>query len=304
MAVDPQIVALVNRMPELDVEAEAPKDAPKAKGKDAPDGKPKRKPPVTGKLTGPPWADAAAIYDAILAKGVPGVAAVIDMIQAVDDGTDYKARYTLAGLGAYVVRPGKEAARAAVIGALAAALGGDRPKTIQAFLIRQLQFVGDKGAVPALAKCLADADVGRDAVAALVAIRQGAAEALRAALPGAAGPNRLAILQALGVLKDAASLAAMKAAAADPDREIRLAAVWGLSQLADPSAVDVVIKASGADEWERIKAAQACLAMAENLLAAGRKADAVRIYTHLRDTRTDKSEAYLRDLAEKALAAK
>jgi len=38
-------------------------------------------------------------------------------------------------------------------------------------------------------------------------------------------------------------------------------------------------------------------------VAAGKKAEATRIYAHLRDTRGDRSEAYVREAAEKALAA-
>ena len=46
----------------------------------------------------------------------------------------------------------------------------------------------------------------------------------------------------------------------------------------------------------------ACLLLAENLLAAGSRKEAVRIYTHLRDTRTEPAEAYVRDAAARGLA--
>jgi hypothetical protein len=46
-----------------------------------------------------------------------------------------------------------------------------------------------------------------------------------------------------------------------------------------------------------------CLVLAENLTAAGRKADAAKIYTQLRDTRKDPSEKYISELAARALAA-
>jgi hypothetical protein len=44
--------------------------------------------------------------------------------------------------------------------------------------------------------------------------------------------------------------------------------------------------------------------LAERLLAAGKKAESQKIYAHLQKTRSDPSERYIRDAAEKALAAK
>jgi hypothetical protein len=41
--------------------------------------------------------------------------------------------------------------------------------------------------------------------------------------------------------------------------------------------------------------------LAENLVAAKKKKDAARVYAHLRDTRTDAKEKYVREAAEKAL---
>ena len=46
----------------------------------------------------------------------------------------------------------------------------------------------------------------------------------------------------------------------------------------------------------------ACLLLAENLLAAGRKEQAVNLYRRLRDTRTDPAEAHVRAAAGRALA--
>ena len=40
-----------------------------------------------------------------------------------------------------------------------------------------------------------------------------------------------------------------------------------------------------------------------NNLAAEKKKEAVRIYAHLRDTRSDPDERYVREAAEKGLAA-
>jgi len=52
-----------------------------------------------------------------------------------------------------------------------------------------------------------------------------------------------------------------------------------------------------------MEAGKDCLVLAEKLAAAGKKDVAAKIYTHLRNTRTDPSEKYIRDAAEKALSA-
>ena len=49
------------------------------------------------------------------------------------------------------------------------------------------------------------------------------------------------------------------------------------------------------------KATSACFLLAERLLAAGRKTEAARLYTHLRDTRTDPSELHIREAASRRL---
>ncbi len=278
MAEKPDIKKLVDQMPEPD--------------------------PGKGKLTGPKWADAEKVYDPILAGGRDAVLAVIDMLQETDDGKDQKARYALHGLGVYVCRKGNEEHRATVIAALVSRLGGDRPKAIRRFLVRQLQTVGDGRAADALGKLLLDEDLCEPAAQALVAIDPAAAaRQLRRALPEARGKCRLTIVQGLGVVGDAASADALKRAVGDEDRDVRIAAALGLADLGDAGAVETLIKAADAEAgWERIQAAKACLVLAEKLRAAGKKRAAAKLYKHLRDTRTDESEHYLRDAAAKALA--
>ena len=90
----------------------------------------------------------------------------------------------------------------------------------------------------------------------------------------------------------------------DPDREVRIAAGAGLAKLGDAAAADALLKAADAEPgWERVQAAKNCLVLAEKLTAAGKKDAAAKIYGRLRETRTDASEKYIRQAAEKALAA-
>jgi len=123
-------------------------------------------------------------------------------------------------------------------------------------------------------------------------------------LPKAQGKCRLNVVQGLGAVGDNQSTGALKEALNDPDREVRLAAGWGLSRMGDAGSADALIKAADVEPgWERIQAAKHCLVLAEKLLAAGNQDQAAKIYLHLRNTRKDPSEKYIRDAAEKGLGA-
>lgn len=245
-----------------------------------------------GTFTGPSWDEALPILDGVLAAGRDGVLAVIGMLKEIDDGSDYKARYVLHALSQYAGRPGKEAARAIVADALAAKPNG--------YCARQLQVCGTKAQAPALGKMLADPELCEYAAQALLAIREGAVEEFRKALPDLKGAPRLTVLQALGVLADGASADAFKAAIVDADSDVRLAGGWGLARIGE--GVDLVIKAADVNPgYERIKATSNALLLAERLLAAGKKSEAAKIYAHLKNTRTDTSEAYLKDIASDGL---
>lgn len=252
-----------------------------------------------GTFTAPPWEEAAAICDAVLKAD--GVGAVIDLLKPVDDGQDYKARYLLHVLAQYLGRPGKEEARARYSTVLAERLTGGAPASVRGYLARQLQVVGGAEALPGLGKALLDPEIFEYAVQALLAVGEGAAAELRKALPALKGPPRLAVLQALGALKDVESVGAFRQAAAEP--ETRALAVWALARLGDAESVDLVLKAADVEPgYERIKNTSAALLLAETLLAGGKKAEAARIYRHLDATRTEPSEAYVRELAAEGLA--
>ncbi|HPD17186.1 MAG TPA: HEAT repeat domain-containing protein [Planctomycetota bacterium] len=226
------------------------------------------------------------------------------LVEPVTKNEEAKPHYALHALALHVCKLEDKAARKEFANTLAAQLGGNRPKPVQAYLCQEIGTAGGKDAAPALGKLLTDDELCDPAARALTAIREGAAEQFRAALPKAAGKCKLTIVQNLGVLADAESVAALKAAAADADAHTRMAAVWALANIGDAGSLDVVLKASDAKPgWERIQNTKSCLLLAERLIAAGKKAEAARLYTHLRDTRTDASEKYVREAAEQGLAA-
>ena len=241
---------------------------------------------------------------AIHAGGRDNVRGLIEMLGEPGSDQDVKPHYALHGLANHTAIVKDETGRRALCEVLCEALSGDHTPYVKGFLCQTLQWFGRRESAAALGKLLTDAQLGDAAAMALVAIKDGAGEQLRAALPTAQGRCRLAIVNGLAALADAGAAEALQQALRDEDREVRIAAGAGLAALGQAGVVDVLIKAADVPPgWERIQATKHCLVLAEKLAAAGKPAEARRIYQHLRDTRKGASEAYIRELADKALAA-
>ena len=240
----------------------------------------------------------------IHAGGARDITGIIDMLVEHGKGDDVKARYALHCLAVHAKKLGQPAQQQ-YVRALAAQLGGARPKNVQRYLIQEIPIAGGKCVIDVLGKLLTDEELCERAAQAVVAIGTGAAEQFRKALPKARGKCYLTVIQNLGVLRDKASVAPLRKAAGHANREVRLVAAWALANIGDADSADVVVKvaAAGVGSWERIEATRACMLLAERLIASGNKAAAVKIYKRLRDTRTDPLDKYVRDLAEKAIAA-
>lgn len=240
----------------------------------------------------------------ILKGGRDNIIGVIDMLVEPGKGDDVKAHYALHCMALHVCKLDNNRPRRRFSRTLASQIGGDRPKEVQKYLVRELQIAGGREVVEALGKLLVDEELCEPAAQALAAIGDGAAEQLRSALPRARGKCRLNIVQNLGVVRDARSVGALKRLVGDEDVEVRIVASWGLANIGDAGSADLLLKvADKSDGWERIQATKDCLLLAEKLIAAGKKSEAVKIYRHLRDTRTEPAERYVVDAAKIGLAA-
>ncbi len=240
--------------------------------------------------------------DQIQKGGRENVLGLIDLLGEPGSAQDVKPHYALHCLGNRLLSTRNEPGRREFSETLAGELTRERSNYVKAFLCQELQWTGGKEAASALGSLLLIEELVEPAVMALVAIRDGAAEQFRKALPQASGKCRLNILQGWGMVTDSASVGPFREALADPDREIRLVAGWGLARLGDGGSAELLLKAADASQgWERIKATRNCLVLAEKLLSVGNKQAAAKIYQHLRDGRTDPSEAYIRDAAVRGL---
>ena len=240
----------------------------------------------------------------ILKGGRDNIIGVIDMLVEPGKGDDVKAHYALHCMALHVCKLDNNRPRRRFSRTLASQIGGDRSKEVQKYLVRELQIAGGKEVVEALGKLLVDEELCEPAAQALATIGEGAAEQLHGALSRVSGKCRLTVLQNLGVVRGVKSVGALKKAVSDEDEAVRIAAVWALANIGDAGSANTLLRAADkADGWERTQATKACLLLAEKLRAAGRKSEAVRIYKHLRDTRTDASERYVCDAAKIGLAA-
>lgn len=240
----------------------------------------------------------------ILKGGRENIIGVIDMLVEPGKGDDVKAHYALHCMALHVCKLDNNRPRRRFSRTLASQLGGDRPKEVQKYLVRELQIAGGREVVEALGKLLVDEELCEPTAQALATIGEGAAEQLHGALSRVSGKCRLTILQNLGVVRDTKSVGALKKAVSDEDEAVRIAAVWALANIGDADSVNELLRSADKSEgWERTQATKACLLLAEKLLAVGKKSEAARIYKHLRDTRTKPAERYVSDAAKTGLAA-
>ncbi len=248
-----------------------------------------------GKHTGPDREMAQKAVDAILQGGKASVTALVDMLKdptppPAKEGEpkkppekveDYKANYLLHAVATYARRPDAEAERKMVTEALAAALEAERPVIVKKHILEELLWLGGEEPVPVLTKLLLDPELYDYAARALEARKLAAP--LRAALPKASGRSRVALLQALGRIRDAEAAPAALADIKSADADLRLAAAEALADIGDAKAVDALLGAAKLDKATayEMTLAEAALRLAQRLADAGNKDAAKRIYTTL-----------------------
>ena len=241
----------------------------------------------------------AAIYKG----GRANVQGLVEMLGEPGTEEDVKPHYALHCVLNHTLIVKDDKARKEFCDVLAAELSGNHSDYVKSFLCQTLQWAGRREAVPALGKLLTNEALCDPAAMALVAIKDGAADELRKAVPNVEGKCRLAVIDALAALADPKSGSPLKDALDDEDREVRIAAGAGLAKIGDSSSADLLIKAANVEPgWERIQATKNCMVLAEKLAAAGKQSESQKIYKYLRDTRKDASEKYIRDAAHAALA--
>lgn len=246
---------------------------------------------------------------AIHAGGAENVRGLIDMLGQPGIADDVKPRFALHCLTNHTLIVRDEAGRKALSETLAAELGGSRPASIQATLCEELGWAGHEEAIQPLGKLLTNEELCAPAAMALISIRKGTAAAFRAAWPQAKGKCRMQVIHGLAMLADPESKDIFKEALTDEDREVRLAAMFGLAKVGDAAVGDLLLKRVAETKgWERTQAAKNCLVLAERLAAEGKKSEgqrdaAKKLYERLAELHKGEHESHVREAVERGLVS-
>ena len=264
------------------------------------------RPGTESKFTGPSPDEAKKLVGSVLSGGREAILELAEMIRDANGKGEknFKPGYLLHAIALRVGDKGRDKERLVFTGALASLLGGANPPPgAQEYLLRELQCAGGPEVVKTLGGLLEKPGIWEHALTALVSIETGAGEQLRKALVGAKGRRRLAILQALGSLRDTDSTATLASATEDKDENTRLAAARSLARIATPACIEPVIKAAQkAKAWEKIQLNKAGLLLAENLSSAGNKDKARETCNLLINANPQEDDLYGREAAGRSIA--
>lgn len=176
---------------------------------------------------------------------------------------------------------GDSEARKAIEQELVALLRGNASRGAKDFACRKLMVIGSAASVPTLAGLLGDKEMSHMARFALERMEIAeAAKALRDAVATTSGAQKIGVIGSLGARADAEAVPVLAASLKDSNPEIAAAAATALGLIGTAEAAQALaaaaVPAAAKPAW-----ADARLACAEKLLAAGNKVQALAIYKSL-----------------------
>ncbi len=184
---------------------------------------------------------------------------------------------------AIIATQGDAAARKALEKRLVDALAGGLSRSAQDYVCRRLRVVGTSQSIEALAALLPDEKTSHIARYALERIPdEKAIEAMRDALPKVGSRLKPGIIGSLGKRRDTRSVEAVSKLLGDSDIQVARAAAQSLGLIGTPAAARELGKfAKKASAGMKMPVADARLICAEQLLADGKKSEAVALYKEL-----------------------
>ncbi len=184
---------------------------------------------------------------------------------------------------AIIATHGDAAARKALETRLVDTLTGGISRSAQDYVCRKLRVVGTVQSIKALAALLPAEETSHIARYALERIPdEKAVEAMRTALPKVSNKLKPGMIGSLGKRRDAKSIGAIAKLLGDSDLQVSRAAAQALALIGTPAATKELSRfAKKAPANMKLPVADACLICAEQLLADGKKAEAVALYKEL-----------------------
>ncbi len=231
------------------------------------------------------WASPAAVaerqkeYTAEIDKLLPGMGAA-----KIEDRKD--AQMALEKMCVAAGAPGREVDRIALSKAMLSRAGMETAKPARVWILRKIEPLGRSEAVAGLAALFRDKDPEIRELARRALQNNPcptAAAALRAELAVCqSDPWRVALINALGARRDAASVPEFIKLAESNMDSVATAAVWALGRVRNDAAIDALARLlKSARPAVRAEVTDACLHCAEELLARGARGRAAKIYEEL-----------------------
>jgi HEAT repeat protein len=185
---------------------------------------------------------------------------------------------------AIVATQGDPAARKVLEKSLVDALASGISRSAQDYVCRKLRVVGTTQCIEALAALLPAEETSHIARYALERIPdEKAAEAMRDTLLKVSSKLKPGIIGSLGVRRDKKSIEAISKLLGDSDIQVARAAAQSLGLIGTSAAAKELSKfAKKASANMKMPIADACLICAEQLLADGKKSEAVALYEELK----------------------
>ena len=154
----------------------------------------------------------------------------------------------------------------------------------KAMACKRLAIYGSEASVPALAVLLSDKDLASWARIALQAIPGPASDAaLREAAGKLNGNLLIGVINTIGFRRDAKAVPILAAKLSDNDLEVVSAAAVALGKIGTEPAAKALSAALAEEQGNRAPAiAEGCVRCAQNLLAAGERRAAVKLYEAVR----------------------
>jgi HEAT repeat protein len=163
------------------------------------------------------------------------------------------------------------------------ALGESKSVVAREFICSKLALLGTDKSVSALAQLLMDESLSTAARNALQSIPSSqAAKAFRASLEKVKGPEKIGLINSLGLRRDEASLRVLTNLLKDANGAVVAAALAAIGEIGSPRAATILRGFQSRGPASFLQAlTDASLVCAERLLAAGQKGAAASLYKSL-----------------------
>lgn len=238
--------------------------------------------------------------------GEEGVLMLVNMINAPGKGSNANVDYALSGLTHYVMAKGEESARLTTANAYLKALEMVNERETKAFIIRQLQILGQDECVDALASCLNDESLSGPAARALAAIgSEKSGQALVAALKSRSGSPKTQkdVIRAIADAQVKEAEPVLKALLGASDPNMQKAVLYALSRAGSRESLDALADAAANAGYtmEKTGANEAYITLIKRVIEQGNYTDALKAAKKLQKDAAKAGQEQTREAALQAM---